>query len=364
MAGSWVSLVDSAGIELDALAEVVPSARVVGPAGIAVTDVVYDHRAVTEGALFACVPGYVVDGHDCAQAAVDAGAAAVVVERELDIRVPQLVVPSTRAALGVVADAFFEQPSRDLTVVGVTGTNGKTTTTFLVHAILAADGRRPGLLGTIERRIGGERWASRLTTAESVDIQRDLRAMTDAGDRSCVMEVSSHAVALDRLRAVRFDALVFANLGRDHLDFHGDLESYFRVKRQLFVETDIDGRRPPAVVNLDDPWGQRLASDLAALGEPPLTFGRRADADVVATDVRAGLDGTRLRVGTGELDSPLRGEFNVENILAAAAVARLLGIQDDTLARGVGHVRGVPGRFETVDAGQPFTVIVDYAHTP
>ena len=363
---AWVSesLVDFVAIELDALAEVVPSARVIGSGAVGVHDVAYDHRTVSPGSVFACIRGEVADGHDFAGQAVNAGAVALLVERELPVEVPQLVVDDARASLGTVADAVFRAPSAELTVVGVTGTNGKTTTTFLLHAILAAAGRRPGLLGTIERRIGGERWASRLTTAESADIQRDLRAMLDAGDDSCVMEVSSHAIELGRLQGVRFDAAVFTNLGSDHLDFHGDEEAYFAAKRRLFTDLDPDGRRPPAVVNVDDPWGQRLTNELIELGEQPVTFGRNPAVDVAVRDLRVDGGGISFASDGLELESRLRGDFNAQNILAAVATGRFLGLDDQGIARGVQHLRGVPGRFETLDLGQPFVVIIDYAHTP
>src|SRR5204862_4780699 len=225
----------------------------------------YAARAVEPGALFFCVPGTRADGHDFAPDAVARGAVALVVERPLDLPVPQLVVDDARAAMAVAADVFFGEPTRELEVVGVTGTNGKTTTAFLLYAILAAAGRRPGLLGTIESRVGGERRAVVRTTPEAIDLQRTFREMLDAGDRSCSMEASSHAAELHRLDRVRFSSLVFTNLTPDHLDFHGTMERYFDAKRQLFVGADP----PPAAINLDDPWGRRLAAERPEA----LTFG-------------------------------------------------------------------------------------------
>ena len=316
---------------------------VVGRAPLDVADLAYDTRAVTPGALFFCVHGANVDGHELAPQAVAAGAAALVVERQVDAWVPQIVVADSRAAMAVAADVFFGQPTHELDVVGVTGTNGKTTTAHLVYSILAAAGRRPGLLGTIEARVGGERRPVVRTTPEAIDLERTFREMLDVGDRSCAMEASSHASELHRLDRVRFAALVFTNLTPDHLDFHGTMERYYEAKRRLFVGDDA----PPAAINLDDPWGRKLAAERP----DALTFGF-ADEAQIRPDV---LDGVELK---------LRGRFNVENALGAVAAARILGIADEAVRSGLEAVRGVPGRFESVDEGQPFEVIVDYSHTP
>jgi len=310
--------------------------EVVGAAPVEVRDLAYDTRAVTPGALFFCVPGAKADGHDFAPEAVANGAVALVVERPLEPAVPQVVVPDARAAMAVAADEFYRRPTEELQVAGVTGTSGKTTTCFLLFAILAAAGRRPGLLGTVEARVGGERRGVLRTTPEAIDLQRTFREMLDAGDRSCAMEASSHASQLHRLDRVRFAVLVFTNLSQDHLDFHGDMESYFQAKRRLFAD-DV-----PAVVNTGDEWGLRLAAEL-----PGATTFNAGDASALAG-----------------IDLKLRGRFNVENALGALAAARLLGIDDDAIARGLESVRGVPGRFEAVDEGQAFDVIVDYAHKP
>jgi UDP-N-acetylmuramoyl-L-alanyl-D-glutamate--2,6-diaminopimelate ligase len=245
----------------------------------------------------------------------------------------------------------------------VTGTNGKTTTTFLLFSILAAAGRRPGLLGTVESRIGGERRAVVRTTPEAIDLQRTFREMLDAGDRSCAMEASSHGSALKRLVGVRFAVLVFTNLSQDHLDLHGTIEAYFDAKRRLFVD-GVDGWRPSAAVNVADSYGRRLADELLGLGERPLTFGLADDADIRPDALELTAAGARFTADGIALRTRLRGRFNVENVLAAVAAARLLGIDADSVAAGVEHLSGVPGRFEAVDEGQPFTVLVDYAHTP
>jgi UDP-N-acetylmuramoyl-L-alanyl-D-glutamate--2,6-diaminopimelate ligase len=325
-------------MDLERLVTALEPSQVLGGPAVEVRDLAYDARAVTPGALFFAVPGEHADGHDFAGAAVEAGAVALVVQRELALPVPQVVVADSRAAMAPAADVFFGEPTRELEVVGVTGTSGKTTTSFLLFAILAAAGRRPGLLGTVEARIGGERRGVVRTTPEAIDLQRLFREMLDAGDRSCAMEASSHASVLHRLDRVRFAVLVFTNLSHDHLDFHGDLESYFEAKRRLFFAEP----RPIAVVNVGDEHGSRLAQELP----DAITFS--------ADDARA-LEGIDLR---------LRGRFNVENAVGALCAARALGIGDEAIRRGLESVRSVPGRFESVDAGQPFHVIVDYAHKP
>jgi UDP-N-acetylmuramoyl-L-alanyl-D-glutamate--2,6-diaminopimelate ligase len=325
-------------MDLERLVAALEPMEVLGRPSAEVRDLVYDARVVQPGALFFAVPGERADGHDHAPEAVEHGAVALVVERPLDVPVPQIVVRDSRAAMAPAADVFFGEPTRELEVVGVTGTSGKTTTSFLLFAILAAAGRRPGLLGTVEARVGGERRGVVRTTPEAIDLQRTFREMLDAGDRSCAMEASSHASVLHRLDRVRFAVLVFTNLSQDHLDFHGDMESYFEAKRRLFLADP----RPVGVVNVGDEYGRRLAQEL-----PEAVTFSAADADA--------LDGIELR---------LRGRFNVENALGALYAARALGIDDDAIRRGLESVRGIPGRFESVDAGQQFHVIVDYAHKP
>jgi UDP-N-acetylmuramoyl-L-alanyl-D-glutamate--2,6-diaminopimelate ligase len=333
---------------------------VVQRAPVEISDLAYEARSVTEGALFFCVRGEHHDGHRFAREAVDRGAAALVVDHALELDVPQLLVLDPRAAMAQAAVVFFDDPTRELEVAGVTGTNGKTTVTFLLASILEAGGRRPGLLGTIETRIGGEPRPAVRTTPEAIDLQRAFRAMLDAGDRSCALEATSHGSALGRLTGVRFSALAFTNLSQDHLDFHGTLEHYFEAKRRLFVL----GERPPAAVNVRDEYGRRLAEELRSLGHAPLTFGLSPDAEVTAEEVELDANGSRLRIDGLRLTTQLRGRFNVENVLAAVAVARLLGVADDAIVAGVAALPGVPGRFEAVDEGQPFAVVVDYSHKP
>ncbi len=321
-------------MQLDRLIAALGPSRVVSAAALDVSDLAYDTRAVSPGALFFCVPGVKADGHDLAGAAVAAGAVALVVERPLDAPVPQLVVPSVRAAMPPAANAFFGAPSYELDVAAVTGTNGKTTTAFLLHAILTAAGRRPGLLTNIERRVGGESVPLGLNTPEAIDLQRLLRAMLDAGDRSCAMEATSIAASHGRLAGTRLAVLVFTNLTQDHLDFHGTMEDYFAAKRALFDQAER------AVVNVGDAWGRRLADELPGAR----TFTPQDDLPDV---------GLRLA-----------GRFNRTNALGAIWAARELGIGEEPIRAGIANVTAVPGRFEAVDEGQPFAVIVDYAHTP
>jgi UDP-N-acetylmuramoyl-L-alanyl-D-glutamate--2,6-diaminopimelate ligase len=335
-------------MDLERLVTALGPLEVRGGAPTDVTDLAYDTRAVGPGALFFCVPGERADGHDFAPDAVERGAVALVVERPLELRVPQLVVTSARDAMPVAADEFFERPTEELLLAGVTGTTGKTTTTFLLWSIFQAAGMQPGLIGTIESRVGGEVRPAVRTTPEAIDLQRSFRAMLDAGDRSCVMEATSHGSELGRLERVRFRALAFTNLSQDHLDFHSTMERYFEAKRRLFTEHEPP---PPAAVNVGDEWGRRLAEELRRLDRAPLvTYGRTDDAE--------------LRTHPALERTQLVGSFNVENVLAAAAVARLLGVPDEAVVDGVAAVPGVPGRFEAVDEGQPFTVLVDYAHKP
>ncbi|HET9322803.1 MAG TPA: UDP-N-acetylmuramoyl-L-alanyl-D-glutamate--2,6-diaminopimelate ligase [Gaiellaceae bacterium] len=350
-------------MDLERLITALGPLEVRGGAPTDITDLAYDTREVRPGALFFCAPGERIDRHDLAGEAVERGAAALVVERPLDLRVPQLVVPSARAAMAVAADEFFGRPTEELVVAGVTGTNGKTTTAYLLYSILDTAGMRPGLIGTIESRVGGEARPAVRTTPEAIDLQRTFREMVDAGDRSVVLEATSHGSVLGRLDRVRFDGLAFTNLTQDHLDFHGSMDEYYEAKRRLFAEHEPP---PPAAVNVDDPWGKRLADELRRLNRAPLlTYGLGDDADIT-TSASWGSIVTPEPIGYGGilLRAQLHGRFNMQNMLAAVAVSRLIGIPDESVATGVERLPGVPGRFESVQEGQPFTVLVDYAHTP
>jgi UDP-N-acetylmuramoyl-L-alanyl-D-glutamate--2,6-diaminopimelate ligase len=349
-------------MELERVISALCPSDVVSRAPVEIADLAYDARAVAPGALFFCVPGERADGHDFAADAVARGAAALVVERALSgPDVPQLVVPDARLAMAQAADVFFGRPTSELEVVGVTGTTGKTTTAHLLHSVLEAAGRRPGLLGTVESRIGSERRPAVRTTAEAIDLQRAFRAMLDAGNRSCAMEATSHGSELRRLDGVRFAALVFTNLTRDHLDFHGTMERYFEAKRRLFVE----GEPPPAAVNVDDAYGRRLAEELRTRGAAPLlTFGLDEAADLRADDLELDAGGASFRAAGIDVRTRLPGRFNALNALGTVAAAKLIGLADEEIARGIENLGRVPGRFELVDEGQPFAVVVDYSHKP
>jgi UDP-N-acetylmuramoyl-L-alanyl-D-glutamate--2,6-diaminopimelate ligase len=349
-------------MELERLvAALAPEAVLGSPDPVEVRDLAYDARAVTPGAAFFAVPGERADGHDFAEEAVANGAAVLVVERAVNPEVPQLVVPSTRAAMATAADVFFGEPTRELEVAGVTGTSGKTTTAFLLHSVLEAAGRKSGLLGTVESRVGGEVRPVVRTTPEAIDLQRTFREMLDAGDRSVALEASSHASVLHRLDRVRFDALVFTNLSQDHLDFHPSMDEYYAAKRRLFT----GAAPPPAAVNVGDLWGRNLAEELADKNRAPLvTYGLAPDAEIRPEGLDLGAAGATFTAGGIEIHSKLRGRFNVENVLGVIAAAILLDVDEDDIAAGIAGLEGVPGRFEPVDEGQPFSVVVDYAHKP
>jgi UDP-N-acetylmuramoyl-L-alanyl-D-glutamate--2,6-diaminopimelate ligase len=340
------------------LEDVIPGAP---PAArdVEIRDLAYDNRRVGPGTLFFCVPGFTRDGHDFAPDAVARGAATLVVERPLHLNVPEILVDSVREAMAHAASRFNRDPTAELEVVGVTGTNGKTTTAFLVRSLLEADGRQTGLLGTVKSVIGGVEHPVERTTPEGIELQREFRAMLEAGDRACAMEVSSHALELRRTDAIHFAAAIFTNLTQDHLDFHPTMEAYYLAKRRLFT---LHPR--VAVINVDDPYGARLAKE----AHDPVTFALDREASYRARQVETGLGGSQFVLATAEgeveLCSPLRGRFNVYNVLGAVAAGHELGVDLDTVAASIRTAGQVPGRFEPVDEGQGFAVLVDYAHTP
>jgi UDP-N-acetylmuramoyl-L-alanyl-D-glutamate--2,6-diaminopimelate ligase len=346
---------------LGRLADVIGPERVVGVPVGDVTGLAYDSRAVTPGAIFFAVPGDHVDGHDFASEAVAKGALAVVVERELPaLAVPQLLVPRSRIALADAADAWFGHPSQHIRVIGVTGTDGKTTTCFLAAAVLAAAGRRPGLAGTVAIRVGDrqEPNPNRNTTPEALELQGLLAEMVAAGNDCVVMEATSHGLAQARVRNCRFQVAVVTNLTSEHLDFHGTWEAYRDAKAKLVEEA------PLAILNADDPnfgFFRDHARDRV------VTYAADINADVRAIGIDARPGGTTFTAeaegwsGTVRLQLP--GSFNVHNALAVLALARAEGIDLTTAAEAIGNLGGVPGRMERVDEGQPFQVVVDYAHT-
>ena len=343
-------------MRLDELVADLPGARVVGDGSVEIRELAYDSRKVEPGTLFFCVRGEKVDGHEFGARAVEDGAAALAVERELTgLAVAQVVVPDSRAAMAPLAARFYGDPTAELRVVGVTGTNGKTTTAFLVHEILRAADFPCGLLGTVKQIVGGVEKEVVRTTPEAIELQSTFRQMLEGGDEACAMEVSSHAMALHRADAIHFEVAIFTNLTQDHLDFHADMEDYFLAKRKLF-----ETKPQTAIVNVDDPYGRRLAEEFECV-----TFSAEgAEADYSARDVEFDASGASFGVGEMQLRTGLPGHFNVANALGAFAAAEAMGVGSEIAAAGLARAGRVPGRFEPIDEGQGFSVLVDYAHTP
>jgi UDP-N-acetylmuramoyl-L-alanyl-D-glutamate--2,6-diaminopimelate ligase len=338
-----------------------------GESGVDVAALTHDSRRVQPGACFACVPGATTDGHAHAPEAVAAGAVALLVERELDLGVAEAEVPSVRRALGPAAARLHGHPSRALRCLGVTGTNGKTTTTYLLEAVARAAGERVGLVGTTGARVDGDEMPLSRTTPEATDLQDLLARMRAAGVGTVAMEVSSHALQQHRVDGTWFAAVGFTNLTHEHLDYHGTLEAYFEAKARLFRRS----RTAAAAIGVDGSHGRDLLARARAEGLPAVTFGLDApDADLGAEEIHLEAARTRFvlrdrRSGsTAGVDLALLGRFNVANALAAAAVSLAGGFDFDAVTRGLSSDLVVPGRLERVDAGQPFSVVVDYAHTP
>ena len=330
---------------------------------VTVTGVTYDSRRVERGHVFVALQGRNVDGAAFAAQAIERGAAAVVSESPAPAgsRAPWLTVVDARVALAVLAAAFYRQPSAEMQVVGVTGTNGKTTTAYLVASIFEGAGIRCGLLGTVGYRIGNSLREATHTTPEAAEVQALMREMVDSGCGACSMEVSSHALSLHRVDEVRFAAGIFTNLTRDHLDFHSDMESYFQAKRRLF---DMLPRDAPSLINLDDPRGAALVE----ICSRPVTYAVNRPADITTGPLSFALDGLSFDVrtprGTLHIRSPLVGRPNVYNILAAVSAATALGLSFDAIEKGIRRLEGVPGRFQIVsNPKDEVTVVVDYAHT-
>jgi UDP-N-acetylmuramoyl-L-alanyl-D-glutamate--2,6-diaminopimelate ligase len=349
-------------VTLGQLAARLPGARLSGDARLDVNAVSHDSRSLAPGALFVAIRGLAADGNQFVDAALRKGAAAVASEAPPRSGVHWLQVKDAREALALLSAAVLGEPAAALELIGVTGTNGKTTTSYLIDSVLRAAGHRVGLIGTVQYRIGDRLVESVRTTPESSDLQRLFYEMREASCRYAVLEVSSHSLALKRVHGCAFRAAVFTNLTRDHLDFHGDMAGYFAAKRLLFESLlRSDGH---AVINLDDDHAPALRA--VARGRV-LTYGLRPTADITAEGLSLSLEGTRFRARTpiGDLDveTPLVGLFNVQNVLAALATGIALRLEAKALLRGIAALRGVPGRMERVAAGQDFAIIVDYAHT-
>ena len=340
---------------------------------IEVTGLAYDSRQVTGGEVFFCIKGLVTDGHIYAKEAVTRGARALVVEEgrrvEISEPIPVLEVKSTRRALALCSAHFFDFPSRKFKLVGITGTNGKTTTCFLLESIAKACGEKTGVISTVENRIGDEFIPVTHTTPESWDLQLLMSRMVDSGVSFVAMEVSSHALEMERVCGSDFNQVVFTNLTQDHLDFHKSFEEYFEVKSRLFSvsgnrENDY-GKNRRAMVNKDDPFGRKLLHETELESK---TFALDQEADYMASEVGIDSGGSSFYFEYGSerfpVNSTLRGRFNVYNCLAAMGVGVELGLEPKLVVRGAEALSGVPGRFQVVDCGQDFLLVVDYAHTP
>jgi UDP-N-acetylmuramoyl-L-alanyl-D-glutamate--2,6-diaminopimelate ligase len=345
-------------------------ARTIGDPSVAILDLEVDSRKVKPGCLFFCLPGHTVDGHDYAVQAIERGAGALVTTRELSVPVPQLVVPDTRQALAMIADFFYGRPSHKLLPIGITGTNGKTTTTYLIERIWADAGVSAGVIGTIETRYGGRSIPMSGTTPDVLELQRIFHGMVAEGTERCVMEVSSHALEQGRVKGCRFKTAVFTNLTQDHLDYHVTMEAYEGAKGLFFSRlgntfSDETRERTFSVLNSDDEASSRFAK---LTSSEVLTYGIVNDAHLKASEVKITASGTSFKLqsfsGSRQVNLRLVGKFNVYNALAALGAALCEGINLDEAIQSLERIPGVPGRVEAVDEGQPYAVIVDYAHTP
>jgi UDP-N-acetylmuramoyl-L-alanyl-D-glutamate--2,6-diaminopimelate ligase len=358
------------GMRLRELTELIVTARLIGDGDTEFTGITRDSRLIAEGDLFICIPGHKADGHSYAEAAVHCGAAALVAERPLPLDIPQLIVKDARGAAAVIASHINGYPSNSVRLIGVTGTNGKTTTTYLVETILNDSGKSAGVIGTIERRFGGRSYPMEGTTPDSHELQRYLGEMRESGVKYCAMEVSSHALDQGRVKGCRFRTAIFTNLTQDHLDYHGTMDKYADAKGLFFsrlgnVYEARQEERSFAVLNADDEASERFRKMTAA---EVVTYGIENPADVRASDVRITSRGTLFRVSTfrgeAKIELRLRGKFNVYNALAAIAATLLEGVPLAAIAESLSAIPGVPGRVESVEEGQHYAVIVDYAHTP
>jgi UDP-N-acetylmuramoyl-L-alanyl-D-glutamate--2,6-diaminopimelate ligase len=341
-----------------------PRKEIYGPAGREITGIAYDSRKLRSGDLFVAIRGLQKDGHRYIPEAIEKGAAAVVVDRdEIHGSVTTVRVNDSRKALALLSARWFDHPARKLRMIGITGTDGKTTTAYLIHAVLQEAGFGAGLIGTVVTRIGQDDRPSFHTTPESLELHQALAEMVEQGDRFAVMEVSSHALALDRVFGIPFELAVFTNLSRDHLDFHGDFEHYRDAKALLFERLQGDSAR--AVINLDDPSADYF---MQMTSVPVLTYAAGTKADVSLKDARLTMEGTDLEIrmpfGPMRMHTRLLGRYNLHNTLAAVAAGAALGLEPEMIRRGLEGIKGVDGRFETITAPRGFTVIIDYAHTP
>lgn len=333
-----------------------------------ITSIENDNRKVEPGSLFICIKGFTVDGHDFAAAAVENGAVAVLAERDLPLNVPVIVVKDTRRAMAVLADAFYNQPSHKIHMIGITGTNGKTTTSHLIETIFADAGQKTGLIGTMYTKIGSKEKETKNTTPESLTLQKTFHEMVEHGVETAVMEVSSHSLVEGRVHGTDYDVAVFTNLTQDHLDYHKTMDDYRRAKGLLFAQLGnrFESNRPKyAILNVDDPASEEYMISTSA---NILTYGIDQKADLQAMNIKMTAKGTEFELispfGRNQISMQLIGKFSVYNVLASIGAALASGIELSKVIASIESVKGVAGRFELVNAGQDFTVIVDYSHTP
>ncbi len=327
-----------------------------------------DSRLVTPGDAFVCIPGYTVDGHDFAASAVENGAVVIIAEKELDVSVPVIIVPDTTRALALMANVFYDNPTKKLELIGITGTNGKTTITYILEALFQANDKKTGVIGTIQMKIGDQAYKVANTTPHALDLQQSFARMNEEQVDVCMMEVSSHALDLGRVLGSDFSVAIYTNLSQDHLDYHRTMDAYFHAKSLLFSQLGNSyhpSKTKYAIINADDAYCTRLQK---ATAQPIVTYGLHNKADVYATEVKYAHAETTFvlhtPIGDVPIQTPLIGSFNVYNMLAAASAALVRGVPLETIATTFKHIQGVDGRFEQVHEGQDFTVIVDYAHTP
>jgi UDP-N-acetylmuramoyl-L-alanyl-D-glutamate--2,6-diaminopimelate ligase len=354
-------------MQLKQLVGHLPDASVEGSLDREITGLTYDSRRVSPGSVFIAIPGQNSDGHDFISSAIERGAVAIICDRnhQVTARATKIRVADVREAMATAARAFFENPSARLKVIGVTGTNGKTTVAFMVKAILEAAGWKSGLIGTVRYEIGDRIIPAQRTTPESLEVQQLMSQMAKAGCESCVMEVSSHALDQKRVLGVEFDVAIFTNLTRDHLDYHGTMENYFAAKRKLFTKAQAGNKAGASVINIDDAYGVRLAEEKGL--EIRLTYGLGESARLRATKIELNPEGSRFVVETESrkfaVRLPLIGRHNIYNALAAVGAGLALQVDVVKIQAALNSLPAVPGRLEVVRCGQPFGVFVDYAHT-
>jgi len=332
-----------------------------GEKALEINEIRYDSRDVEKGDLFICIQGFKTDGHKYIDDVIDKEANVVVIDKELDSydnSITYIKVADSRKAMAVLAKNFFENPLKEIDLIGVTGTNGKTTTTYLIKEILNQSGYKTGLIGTIEVFNGEESINASRTTPESLDIYRYLAKMREKGVKYTVMEVSSHALALNRVDTMDFKAAVFTNLTQDHLDYHKTMDRYAAEKAKLFKKLKSDGT---AIINNDDNYAQ-LFKDTTQ--QDIITYGIEKESELQPNEIELSLEGVKFNLNDFKYNLNLTGKFNIYNSLAAVGVAKSLGIKEDLIKKSLEGIEGIPGRFETINRGQDFTVIVDYAHTP